>query len=608
MSRNVRASLFALAALVGCGDDAGTGGGAGGGKTTSSSASSSAAGAGGAGGSPSCDAIECGAGSFCWDGTCHPCDAPIGTRHDVVLTLGDGVEDRTYFVHVPSRYTCGPTPLLVDFHGTAGGPRPEEAYQTDALVSLAESEGAIVVRPRSRSSSRAGFEVFRWDQNPGDLQRNITFTQNLVAALHEQYDIDPARTYASGFSSGANMASQFLGSAAPGLFRGVAPIAGGYWSDPDIAPFDPGVAARVYVATGYRDYLLGTARDLLDALDASGLPEDRLFFRETDTGHDLYAWHFPELFAWLDRGERPAEGTLIAPWVAEVAPTTASFVAAARTASGEILASTSNGEVLRRSTAGAWTLETTTPTPIALTGICATASGSDAFAVGEGRILRHVGGSWSAPEVLPELGPPTFGLGYMNGVACAADGSLDLAGYWAALRSTDAGQTFVAWDMPAGPGYQAQASTVAAGPSGTSVAVGYYDYYGRSTGGADLAAVAHQAVADWWNDVSAAPGGLWLAAGDTGAINRSDDDGLTWFSTSVPASTALYAISFGPDGQAAVAAGIGGQVVYTRDGGVSWSTLATGLDRFFGAVAFVDDDTVLLLGERGAVVRTDLPF
>jgi predicted esterase len=599
-------TLCLVATNAACSDDDAATGGGGGDATTSSSSSATTSASSGEGGGDGCASLECGPDGFCYAGECRACDAPTGTRRDVVLTLGDGMEDREYFIHVPASYDCSPAPLLVDFHGTAGGPRPEEAYQNDAVIDLSEAESVITVRPRSRSSERGGFgEIFRWDQNPGDLDRNVTFTVNLVEALRQTYNIDAARIYASGFSSGANMTSQLLGGETAQLFSGYAPIAGGYWNDPNIAPYgaDP---PRVYVATGYRDYLFSTARDLLVSLDDAGLPADRIFFRETDTGHDLYAWHFPEIFAWLDRGERPAAGSVAAPWAEEVVPTEASFVAAARTAGGDIVATTADGEILLRDAAGAWSVETVAPDPIAWTGVCVDESAGDVFAVGEGRIVKRVGGVWSAPAYLPDLGDPTFGYGYINGIACTGAGSVAGVGYWEAMRTSDAGANWTAWGIPAGPGYQAQASGLAVGPSGTLIAVGYYDYVGRSTGG-DLVASPHQAVAEWWNDVAAGPGGLFLVVGDTGAVNRSTDDGLTWFSASVPADSALYAVAIGPDGSRAAAAGLGGQVIYTADGGSTWDTLPTGQDRFVGAIVFLDDDTVLLLGERGSVLRADLP-
>src|SRR5690348_15604739 len=69
------------------------------------------------------------------------CTAPTGTLHDQMLALGDGVEDRAYWLHVPAGYACTPMPLLVDFHGTASDQPtpPEEAYQTDALIAFSDA-------------------------------------------------------------------------------------------------------------------------------------------------------------------------------------------------------------------------------------------------------------------------------------------------------------------------------------------------------------------------------------------------------------------------------------------------------------------------------------
>ncbi|NUO48308.1 MAG: hypothetical protein HOV80_05570 [Polyangiaceae bacterium] len=611
MIRSRALPILSVALFFACGDDAdGTGGGTA--ETTTSvttatvsSSSSSTGGAGGGG--ETCETLECGDSSFCYDGACRPCGAPLGPQHDQTLTLGDGDEDRFYFLYVPATYDCAePAPLLVDFHGTAGAPNPEEAYQNEAAIALADAEGAIVVRPRSRSSDQGGQEIFRWDQNPGDIERNVTYAQNLVDALRQKYNVDPARIYASGFSSGANMTSQFFGADRRGLFRGLAPIAGGYWADPDIAPFD-GDAPRVYAATGYRDYLYGTTRDLLASLDGAGVASDSIFFRETDTGHDLYDWHFPELFAWLDRGERPEDLPLAAPWQEESAPTSASILATTVLPSGEMLASTSAGEILRRDAAGAWTVDGVAPTEVALTSICASGDGTNAYAAGEGYLSRLEAGVWSAPSALPEIGTPMLGIGYLNGISCSGASDIAGVGYWNALRSDDAADSWSEWLMPAGPGYEAQGASVAIGPSGTAVAVGYYNYVARSVAGANLSSVSHQAVAGWWNDVASGPGGLFLVAGDTGAVVRSVDDGASWFSVSVAADGPLYVVAISPDGLAAVAAGLHGEVFYTRDAGGTWASLATGLDRFIGAASFIDADTVIIAGERGTVLRADLP-
>src|SRR5688500_323838 len=92
-----------------------------------------------------------------------PCQGTAGTFHQQVLNV-DG-EDRYYFLHVPAAYACGQAwPVLVDFHGTSGGDEPELSYKNDELLALADAEGFIAVRPRSRSSVQPGLgEIYRWD-------------------------------------------------------------------------------------------------------------------------------------------------------------------------------------------------------------------------------------------------------------------------------------------------------------------------------------------------------------------------------------------------------------------------------------------------------------
>src|SRR5262245_13510961 len=243
--------------------------------------------------------------------------ATTGTLHSQVLANGDGIEDRYYWLHVPASYDCHTAmPLLVDFHGTASE-MPEEAYQTEELTAFSERENVIVARPRSRSGARMDYVIYRWDQNPGDLPRNRTFARRLVDEIEQRYTIDPARVYASGFSSGSNMSAQFLlDPASP--FRGLAPIAGGRWTQEPLPTLANG--PRIYMSPGYRDYLWPTARKLITELAAAGLPDDRLLVSHTGGGHDLYAWHFDELWRFLDRGERPAPGTIAAPWTATTLP------------------------------------------------------------------------------------------------------------------------------------------------------------------------------------------------------------------------------------------------------------------------------------------------
>src|SRR5262249_16285873 len=155
-----------------------------------------------------------------------------GTFH--AQSIGAGGEPRFYFLHVPVEYRCTePWPVLFDFHGTCDDSvvPPEECYNLDDAVELADNEHFILVRPRSRSNSEGGTgNVYRWDENPGDIPKNTAFAEVLLGHLEAAYNVDTARVYAMGFSSGTNMASQFLGEKNPG-FHGVGIVCGGLADD-----------------------------------------------------------------------------------------------------------------------------------------------------------------------------------------------------------------------------------------------------------------------------------------------------------------------------------------------------------------------------------------
>lgn len=610
----MRVPLLLLASVLvlpvfGCGDDGVTlpgGGGAGGFMEAGGGGQAAGAGGeGGEGGQPTCDTLVCGDDQFCYAGVCRDCAVETGTLHDRTLALGDGEEDRFYMLHVPASYSCAsPAPLLVDFHGTAAGPgQPEEAYQLDALLALAEDKGAVVVRPRSRSSARGGAQIFRWDQNPGDLERNVTFTQNLVQELRSRYRIDEQRIYASGFSSGSNMTSQFLG-AARGLFAGLAPIAGGIWSDPGIAAFEVGSAPRIYAATGFRDYLHGTRQDLLALLAERGVPAENIVQREYDTGHDLYAWHFEELWTFLDEGVRPGGGALAKPWISETLPQAGSVLTLTPRADGSLVATGAEGEVWLRSAAGVWTLAQTLGSG-PLTGACADGEGN-VFVVGERDFFAGSAAlTFQSASTIPEFFGTYFGTSYLNGIGCAGSAPLAAAGYWTGARSSDGGESWQGLGVDAG-GYPAQSSAVHVSDSGTILAVGYYDYIGRgAVGAAGLTPVDHPAGAEWLTDASSAPGGKHWVVGDHGVILASSDDGVTWQLQPSGSDEDLYAVAVAADGQRAVAVGRRGTILVTLDGGANWEDWGAGLDVFFGAAAIVGD-TLFVAGEGGLVLRAEL--
>ncbi|MBV8762111.1 MAG: hypothetical protein JO257_32760 [Deltaproteobacteria bacterium] len=517
-------------------------------------------------------------------------DGVAGTQHGLSIDVSG--EQRFYWLHVPASVHCtAPAPLLVDFHGTAGGDAPEEAYQTHALIAFADAHGVIVARPRSRSSLFNGAPIYRWDENAGDLDKNRAFAKQLVGALEQQYTIDPARVYASGFSSGSNMTAQFLiDPSSP--FKGIAPIAGGRWTTDALPALANG--PRIYMSTGYRDYLWPTARDLIDQVTAAGLPADALTVRHTGGGHDLYAWHFDELWQWLDGRRGFGDGAIAAPWTTETLPSPADINALAFDGT-TLVAAGAHGRTWRHGVSG-WTLDLDRGTAD-YTALC---FGASVGAVGgDYTVVPRAGSAWGADMMIPDYGQQ-LGAGWANAAACRDDGTLAVVGYWSAAIRT--GTTWSKLDPQTMFGFAGQMAGAAAAPGGATIVAGYYDYLGRAAhGSATAAPVDHPLAPEWWNAVTEAGGHFWVV-GDGGAMMTSADDGVTWAAQTSGTTENLYAVAFA-DAQHGVAVGRRGTVIVTADGGATWTARPLGRDVYLGAAA-IDATTITVAGEGGLVASS----
>lgn len=534
-----------------------------------------------------------------FDAGAWPCSGGPGTFHEQSLSVDD--EERYYFLHVPEAYRCAEAmPVLVDFHGTAGE-RPEEAYRTEGLVALAESERFILVRPRSRSSTGPNGVVHRWDENVGDLSRNRRYVHALLADLGERYHLDLERTYASGFSSGTNMVAQFFTDTPP-LFQGYGFIAGGLWNDPGIGDVDfSNWRPRIYASTGYRDYLYFAQRALLENLHLSGADPRTMLVRESDTGHELYDWQYPELWDWLDEALPFLPSTPSPLWVPEPLFTSDSLLQIALGPSGGLLVTTARGRIYRRSPlTGRWgTSQIDQPAEVALAAICALNSGKVVVA-GEGRFLvsDDEGQSFSLAAPIPERFGEYFFDSRINSLACKGRERILAGGYWNAVLSRDGGRSWEGSEMSYGPGIPAQIASVAVGTGSTAVAAGYF-YLGYSTDGLHFTSVAPPVPVEWLNDVAFAPPNHYWAVGEAGIVLHSQDGGRNFELQPGPVPRAdLYAVDFW-DERVGMVVGAHGRAYFTDDGGQSWYDVSTGLDRFLGDVQFLSANEVLVVGEGG---------
>lgn len=543
----------------------------------------------------------CPAGDECHGDECVPCTGTAGTFHQQSITSQG--EDRFFYLHVPSGYTCvEPWPVLVDLHGSAGYELPEEAYCLHCATSTADASSFILVRPRSRSSMEGSDEVFRWDQNPGDPERNRIFLNELMVHLSRLYNLDTDRIYLMGFSSGTNQTT-VAQSDEETPFKGFGYVGGGVWTIHDL----PSTSARLYLTTGYRDYMWLYHNELMELVYEAQIPSEQIMFRQTDAGHELYAWMYPEMWAFLDQGIRPGPSALRTGWSVETTPTQSSLLALISLPSGDLMAFGEGGAaLLRDGNTSQWSEVQMGGTPAfggrAFTSACITANGQG-IVVGGGNVALSAdeGQTWTHRNYIPEHGGPMLGFSFMNGVGCGQSRIVAI-GYWAGAFSDDNGQSFSDVEFDAG-GYRAQGASIKGSAQGTWMAVGYFGYIARSTDGQTFTMSSFWPFTDWILDVTAIGSGIWVAVGEEGNIWRSDNDGISFSSVKTQGSD-LYAVSF-LDGFMGLAVGLFGSAFLTEDGGATWTDVSSGFNGFLGDVLWLSDGTAIVVGEAGTALRFD---
>ncbi|MGE0791661.1 MAG: hypothetical protein AB7S26_38655 [Sandaracinaceae bacterium] len=515
-----------------------------------------------------------------------PCDGAPGTYHEQSF-LHDG-EERYYFLYVPSTYRCEDAHAMwVDFHGSYGvvpGARPEEAYTHEDVVALAEELGMILVRPRSRPVNN-----FFWDGGgPADLADNQAFARELVADLMGRYHVDPDRIYASGYSSGSNMAASFLvDPASP--FSGLAVFAGALWAPAPLrgrAYDDP---PRVYLATGFRDLHRTYTDAMIAAMDT--FPAERLFSRETDAGHVLDAWNYREAYHFFEGEGRPDPGVLASGWDDDLsAADGATILEAEVDPTGTLFISDARGRVCRRD-ADAWTTvyAAAPERPFASLAIGDTSG----YVAALDSVFVRDGDSFTQATL------PTAALGFAYHYAASGDATEGWIAGTTAYVTTDGGHTFTEIETQAY--YSVQAIERAAG--GTALAVGAYSFLGRRPAGGAFTPIAPPMADLWLNAAASLPGSASFAvAGAAGAIFVSADDALTFHAATSGTSEDLYAVDFA-DASVGAVGGAHGTVLVTQDGGETWTDASTGLDAMIADVAWLDATTLIAVGEGGAVLR-----
>ncbi len=146
-------------------------------------------------------------------------------------------------IYVPESYRPDkPVGALVMLHGANGKPKGPLGW----LEQAANRAGFIVIAPKSTAAS--------WDLIHGGFGPDVAQLDAILAALFDEYAIDPARLAIGGFSDGASYALT-LGIANGTLFRTILAFSPGFQNPPRRRG-----TPRIFIAHGTADPVLPIAR------------------------------------------------------------------------------------------------------------------------------------------------------------------------------------------------------------------------------------------------------------------------------------------------------------------------------------------------------------
>lgn len=128
-------------------------------------------------------------------------------RHDMTLTSGD--QARVYRAFIPSGYTGqAKVPVVFDFHGSDSS--ANEQLDRSGWERLAERDGFIAVAPQGSLPTPKG--NFAWNV-PGVTKGSAddeAYIRDVIHAVAENFCVDESRFYATGYSGGGRMLSQYI--------------------------------------------------------------------------------------------------------------------------------------------------------------------------------------------------------------------------------------------------------------------------------------------------------------------------------------------------------------------------------------------------------------
>ncbi len=135
------------------------------------------------------------------------CDGMTSGSQTITLaSAGNKYETRIF---LPTGFQPGTlTPVVVNWHGL--GSTGIQQVALTGYESLADQEGFIVVHPTGPRLSGGGQTSWELDQADIPNRDDLTYANDLLDLLIEDYCADPARIYSTGFSNGGFFTSRLV--------------------------------------------------------------------------------------------------------------------------------------------------------------------------------------------------------------------------------------------------------------------------------------------------------------------------------------------------------------------------------------------------------------
>jgi phospholipase/carboxylesterase len=204
------------------------------------------------------------------------------------LGLSNQFTGRDGLIYVPASYRPDrPAPLLILLHG---GGRSSADWETPALAALADSVGAVVLAPDSRS-------LFTWDiVESRNYATDLPYLNQALVRTFSKCRIDGSRVAMVGFSDGASAALS-LGLANGDFTRSVVAFSPGFLDDRYFRG-----KPRVFVSHGNSDPVLSFA-STQDEIVPFLLEQDlEVVWAPFTGGHTIPDSIASQAFGWLEEG------------------------------------------------------------------------------------------------------------------------------------------------------------------------------------------------------------------------------------------------------------------------------------------------------------------